>query len=176
MSEEKIYKIYKIKDKDNDDMIFYCYSKDGSQKVIYGFKYYYKKYCLDKENNFKNTVYDLFDKYGTENLSIITLDECKKDELKQKFIDYMNNDVNCINKRHMTKDKIKNYRRLYYEKNNEKKKEYNRSYYEKNKEKALEYYQKVKNKVYEKSLCECGKYVMFNKKSCRLIHINSNHH
>ena len=176
---DKIYKIYLIKSIDNE-MQYYGYTTSNLNFILNNNYYYYKQY---KENN-KNkhiTLFNIFDKYSFDDIEIILMQECKKEELKEQKNLYIHNNKNCVNKRGSSN--INNIKEIYkitkkkYRDNNEDRIiDYNKNYYKLNIEKFKKFYDEKKDFIYQKILCECGKYVMKNKKSCLLIHNQSNYH
>ena len=54
-------------------------------------------------------------------------------------------------------------------------KDYNKLYYEKTK-KSLEIFNNNKDKIYEKSICECGGFIMINHKASKLRDLHSKKH
>jgi hypothetical protein len=137
------------------------------------------------------SAYDLFDKYGLENCSIILLETCPcntRDELRSREGFHTRN-LACVNKRIEGRTSGE-----YYIDNREYIKEKSNNYYANNKEMVLvrrkehreshkeiidkckkESYEKNKHKLQEKITCECGttcsrKCMLRHKKS--LIHKN----
>ncbi len=162
-------------------MNFYSYTKNNIKFLLNNYYSQYKNYLKDKEKNKFNNLYLLIEKYNINDLEIVQIVECKKDELKQKLNDYIKNDNKCINKKFsQNNDKLKenqiksiNNWRI---NNIEKRAIYNKEYYKVNIDKARTYYDKTKEFVYEKALCLCGKYYLHNRKANRSIHNNTKHH
>ena len=76
MSEEEIikkqnlYNIYKIQDGLINDLVFYGYTNKNLNLIFKNYKRNYEKYSNDKDNNFFNCLYKLFEKYD-DKLEII---------------------------------------------------------------------------------------------------------
>ena len=180
---EILYKIYKINNKDEveENKSFYLYSKSPSNNILKIYYSQYKNYLKDIENKSFNNLYLLYEKYGIDNLIITLIDECKKDELKNKLNNYILNDKTSVNKKFsISNDELKerqiNAISSWRKCNLNKVSSYNKDFYIKNVDKAKEYYIKTKDKVFEKALCECGKYFLHNRKANRVIHNNTKHH
>ena len=92
---DKLYKIFLIKSIDNE-MQYYGYTTSNLNFILNNNYYYYKQY---KENN-KNkhiTLFNIFDKYSFDDIEIILMEECKKNELKEHKKIYIHNNKNCVN-------------------------------------------------------------------------------
>ena len=178
---DKLTKIFLIKSIDNE-MQFYGHTILNLKNVLNNYYLYYKKYKLDNINNDYMTIYNIFDKYALDDIEILLMEECKKDDIKERKEFYIVNNKNSINKRFsnkniiINKDKINIKKKEWRENNIDHITIYNKEYYNKNLDKAREYYLKTKEKVYEKKLCECGKYYLHNRKVNTLLHLNSRHH
>ena len=186
MSEEEIikkqnlYKIYKIQDSLINDLVYYGYTYSNLDLIFKKYKINYLKYLNNKENNYYNCLYELFENYE-DKLEIILIEECLKEDIKEKLKNYIKNDKNSVNIRYSNNKEDLRLKgldcKIKWRKNNELiVKDYNNEYYKNNIEKAKEYYLKIKDKIYEKILCGCGKYYCHKRKSNILIHINSKHH
>lgn len=149
MRKGRIYKI--ISGQGNE-----CYVGSTFQLISHRWrdhKYNYTSY--KKLSSKKVYVYDLFDKYGVDNCSIILIKEYDVyDRIHMKAYEQLwINKLNCINKLNpfrirkiytkqyhqqyyqQNKDKIENYRKQ----NKDKHKEYDKQYYKQNKDKHKEY-------------------------------------
>ena len=107
-------------------------------------KYNYKHYKKGSGN--KVMSFDIFDKYGLENVKITLIEAVNansKDELLSREAYYIRN-TNCINKYiPLRTDK------QYYEDNKDKISEQQKQYYEDNKDKIKQYKEQNKDKIKE---------------------------
>ena len=179
---EKLYKIFLIKSIDNE-MQFYGHSLFKLNSILNNYYHLYKNYKIDNIKNKYITSHDIFEKYSFDDIEIILMEECDKNNIINNKIKYINNNRNCINKRYSSGDNITEIKLKYKNsknkwKNNHKDEisDYNKNYYHNNLEKSKDYYQKIKDKLYEKSVCKCGKLVSFNRKASRVLHDNTNYH
>ena len=177
---DNLIKLYLIKSIDNE-MQFYGHTTQNLNKILNNYYFTYQKYKQDNINNVYITIYDIFDKYSLDDIEILLMEECKKEDLKERKKFYIINNKYCINKRcsitnENIKKKINNKKKEWRENNIEHVASYNKEYYNKNIDKAREYYYKTKEKVFEKILCECGKLYLHKRKINTIIHFNSRHH
>ena len=150
----KIYKIEPICEHDEGDIYIGSTTKRLLSIRMAAHKYQYKKY---KDGSFNSKVmsFDIFEKYGPDNVKITLIEFVNansKDELLSREAYYIRN-TNCINKqiplrtkkqyRQDNKEKIKDIKKIYYKDNKDKIKEY----YEDNKDKIKEYYENNKDKI-----------------------------
>ncbi len=180
---EIIYKIYKITSKNDEEakISFYSYTKNSINNILKNYYSQYKNYLKDKENKLFNNVYLLYEKYNIDDLELLQIDECNKDELKDKLYNLIKNDKSSVNKKFsINEEELKinqiNSSSNWKIDNLNKISNYNKQYYQANLDKAREYYNKSKEKVYEKKLCDCGKYYLHNRKANTVIHNNTKHH
>ena len=176
---EVLYKIFKIQNNLNNDLVFYGYSNNDLNQILHKSKSNYINYC--KENKIYNTIFKLFEKYSPDSLEIILLEECLKQEIKDKLFNYIKNDKNSVNIRYSfsTEDKkIRSYnvKNEWKKKNIENINSYNKYYYKNNIEKIKQYHQNIKEKLKEKKKCDCGKTYCFNRKAAQILHSNTKHH
>jgi hypothetical protein len=175
-------KIYKVVNTSNNE----CYYGSTVQPLSKRMGQHRASYKLYKEGKCRAiTSFDLFNKYGVENCSIVLVEnyDCKsKEELDKKERWYIENNecVNKVipgrNKKDYYKDNKENFKKN-YEYNKDKIKEW----YESNKDKLLnrkrEYREENKEKLSErrkdKYLCECGSDI---RKDCKLRHGKSKKH
>ena len=129
----KIYKIKPVNGEDGDIYIGSTTKEFLSQRMVA-----HRKYYKEWKNNKRTKIYsyDLFDKYGVENCTIILLEyvnALSKDELYSREAYYIRL-LKCVNKyipgrtdkqyREDNKDKIKEKSKVYREINKDKLKEY----------------------------------------------------
>ena len=144
----KIYKIEPTCEYDEGDIYIGSTNREYLCQRMAAHKYQYKKY---KEGLFnKITSFDIFEKYGVENVNIVLIELVNansKDELILKESEYIRN-TKCINKVipnrtqkeyiQEKKEKIRSDCKNYREQNKEKIKIKDKKYYKNNREKILE--------------------------------------
>jgi hypothetical protein len=155
-------KIYKIESPDGDMVYIGSTARQYLSQRMMKHRNSYNRWKKEKKESHV-TAYDIFDKYGIENCTIVLLESfpCNsKDELKAREGEYIRN-MECVNKvipgrnkkeyYNDNKDLIsENYKKYYYDKRN-KILEIHKQYYMSNKEKILNcvkcYYENNKEKV-----------------------------
>lgn len=152
----KIYKIEPTCEHDVGDIYIGSTTKRLLSNRMAAHKCQYKKY---KGGSFNCNVrsFDIFEKYGPDNVKI-TLIESVKAKTKEELLireSYFIKELKCVNKniplrtekqyRQDNKDKIRDRKKIYYQENKDKIKEY----YEENKDKIKEYYEENKDKKKE---------------------------
>ena len=128
----KIYKLAPICGHDEGDIYIGSTTKEYLCQRMTAHKYQYKRY--KKGSMGKVMSFDIFDKYGPENVKITLIELVNansKDELLSREAYYIRN-TNCINKQIPLRTK-KQYRQDNKEKIKDIKKIYNKQYYEKQK-------------------------------------------
>ncbi len=104
MTDNILYTIYKIYDI-NNEMTFYGTSKKNFNKILHNYKYFYKKYTLDKINNKFQIIFKIFEKYDKKDIFITEIDKDYLPNIKEKIHNLINNDKTSINfKNKMSKD------------------------------------------------------------------------
>ena len=145
----KIYKLEPICDHDEGDIYIGSTTKEYLSQRMTAHKHQYKSY---KEGSQRKVMsYDIFDKYGPENVKITLIELVNansKDELLSREAYYIRN-TKCINKcipdRNKKeyyvdkKDKLIKYQKEYDDFNKEKISERKKIYYEANKELIKQY-------------------------------------
>ena len=143
----KIYKIEAINGEDGDIYIGSTAKQYLSQRMD-THRSSYKQWLNGKHN--KTSSYDLFDKYGLENCSIVLIESVNansNDELKAREAFYIKS-LKCINKHiplqtrkeyyNDNRELISEHKKEYYNNNKERIQEQNKEYYNNNKELILE--------------------------------------
>ena len=170
-----IYKIYDI----NNEMTFYGKTKEIINKVLNKYKYFYKKYSIDKSNKYNQKIFNIFDKYDFDNIFIMEIDKDNNlENIKEKIHNLIKNDKNCINfKNKMTKDELINNNKFNKSKwricNKEYIKEYMNKYFQKNNEKKDIYYKNSLLKLNNIYKCACNSNILLKSK---LLHDKSLKH
>ena len=95
---DNLIKLYLIKSIDNE-MQFYGHTTQNLNKILNNYYFTYQKYKQDNINNVYITIYDIFDKYSLDDIEILLMEECKKEDLKERKKFYIINNKYCINKR-----------------------------------------------------------------------------
>jgi hypothetical protein len=145
----KIYKIEPICEHDRGDIYIGSTTKQYLCQRMSAHKYHYKKYKQGLHH--KITSFDIFDKYGPDNVKITLIELVNansKDELISKESEYIRN-TQCVNKTipnrtakeyiQENKEKISAQGKTYYESNKDKIKKYQKTYKENQKlKKAME--------------------------------------
>ena len=162
----KIYKIVpNVDGVDEGDIYIGSTTKTRLSERMSGHRDNYKQWKDGKCN--KTMSFDLFEKYGIENCSIVLLEEvnCEsKDQLHKKERFYIES-ILCINKnipsrtpkeyKAHNKDKIKEYQKDWRIENKDKIKETMKEYREQNKEKAKVYREDNKDNLNQIYNCVC---------------------
>ena len=173
----KIYKLEPICEYEEGDIYIGSTTKEYLCQRLATHKRDYKQWKQKLCN--KIMSYELFDKYGIDNIKIVLLELVNvnsKDELISKESEYIKNNK-CVNKiipnrtreewRNDNKEKINEYKKEWREDNKEKLVEYRKEYRSKNKDKINIYKKKYreenKEKINAKVICVCG--VECNRKS-----------
>jgi hypothetical protein len=160
----KIYKLEPMCNHDDGDIYIGSTTKEYLCQRMTAHKYGYKQYKNGSQR--KIMSFDIFDKYGPENVKITLIELVNansKDELLSREAYYIRN-TNCINKCiplrtrkeyiEINKAKTKIYAKQYKEQNKEKiaeqKKQHDKKYYENNKDKIIEKAKDYKEKNKER--------------------------
>lgn len=165
----KIYKLEPIGEYDDGDIYIGSTTKKWLCQRMAHHKCLYKKWKLE-QNKTKLMSYELFDKYGVDNIKIILLENVNaksKDELISKESEFIRN-TRCINKvipnRTIkewcddNKESIKERSKKHYEDNKSLKIEYQKKYSDDNKDKIKEYKKLYREKNKEKLKEESREY------------------
>jgi len=153
----KIYKIEPICEHDEDEIYIGSTTKERLCQRMSAHKYQYKKWKEGLCN--KISCFDMFDKYGINNLNIVLIelvDANSKDELLKREAHYIKA-LKCVNKKiplrtpkewqKENKDKVAQYQNKYDCKKKEKIREKKKLYYEANKDKITEYREQNKDQI-----------------------------
>ena len=174
-----LYKIFIIQDGIINDLVYYGFTNKDLNLILKSYKSNYLKFC--KDNKSYNYIYKIFEKYDVDKLEIILIDECIKEDIREKLKNLIKNDPNSINKKYtnsVEEIKLKGLesKKKWRQNNVLIIKDYNKDYHNKNTDKIKQYHQNIKDKLKEKKLCECGKLYCFNRKASRVIHENTKQH
>ncbi len=165
-------KIYKIEDVGGNLCYIGSTTKQYLSQRMTWHRGDYTKFLAGKHNMV--TVFNIFEQYGIENCKIVLIElyPCdSKDELRKREAHFITT-LDCVNKCVPGRTQAQ-----YYQDNKEKKKEEKRLWYEKNKDKVKARVLQNKDKIKANNAitinCDCG---AVHQKGGRSYHIKSLHH